>query len=341
MATGDLKLYLLEEIDGDIVYATTLAPLRLGGLSNPNMASVSLTLPMPSGVEVSRVLLEMGIVSREYPERMRWRLWFDNIAVSREYRPKSIAELGGEEGYYSKAVFDVTPVFDKSRDIHEVTVAYEGSNPIVVEHVGMLAVYRVPDSRVSYAFISGALALKPGESYRIGIRVSSTLRESSQASIRAVISIPSKDSDVEIQVNDAPSRVIRGIMGVEEIVIEDVPVADSYSVRVVHRSGSKPLRLSTIIVSVAQKALPEIVFERVERHEERVLVRLANKGSSKPERVMLLVIIPGEHIERVEVEPLAPGEARDVEVHVPKDKRITLRVVWVKHGKPYQHEVRV
>ncbi len=339
MATGDLKLYLLENVEGDIVYATTLAPLRLGGLSNPNMGSISLTLPAPREAVINRVLLEMGIVSREYPERMRWRLWFDGIAVSREYRPKSIAELGHDEGYYSKAVFDITPIFDKSRDVHEITVAYEGSNPITVEHVGMLSVYRVPDSRISYAFLSGALALRPGETYRIGVRVSK-LEEATQATFRTIISLPGKDSSVEIQVNSVSKRVIEGRMGVEEVLMDDIPVADAYTIQVAHTHGSKPLKISTMIVAVAQRILPDIVFRSVERLEDRVRVRLANSGASKPERVMLLVIVPGEHIERVEVEPLEPGEEREVEVKAPKGKRVTLRVVWVKHGKPYQREVR-
>ncbi|AEM39584.1 hypothetical protein Pyrfu_1729 [Pyrolobus fumarii 1A] len=341
MVAGDMKIYALENVQGDIVYTTTVAPLRLGGLSNPNIGSLSLSLPTPTNIQVKRVLLEIGMVTREYPERMRWRLWFDGIAVSREYRPKSIAQLGDDEGYYSKTVFDVTPIYKGDSDVHKVTIAYEGSNPITVEHVGLFAVYDVPDSVVSFAFLSGALALNPGESYTLSINMRDIPEDATHASVRAVLALTQRDSMVRISVNGSKDRSITGFVGVEEVNLDTIPVTGAYRISFEHVKGSRPVRISTLIVSVARRTLPDIHIESVERTGEELTVRLVNRGATKPERVMLLAIVPGEHIERLEVEPLDSGESTEVKVKAPSDKRVTLRVVWVKHGKPYQREIRV
>ncbi len=340
MATGDMKIYALEAIRGDIAYSSTVAPLRLGGLSNPRIGAVTLTIPLPEEAEVKRVLLEIGLVTREYPERMRWRLWFDGIAVSREYRPKSIAALG-EEGYYSKAVFDVTPIFKREVEVHKVTVSYEGSDPATVEHVGMLAIYDVPDSVVSYAFLSGALALTPGERYALSIRLRDVPSDATQASMRLVASLAQRTSTLRVYVNGVEKTRLTGFVGAEDVTIEEIPVAEEYEIGLSHEAGGGHAKLSTIILAVAKRALPDIAIEAVERSGEKLRVTLVNRGVSASEKTMLLMIIPGEAMKRLDLGPMKPGEAKTVELEAPRDRRVTLRVVWVKHGRPYHREVRV
>ncbi len=341
MVNGDLKIYALEALRGDIAYSTTVVPLHLGGLSNPNMGSVSLSLPVPPESKVVKVLLEIGMVTRAYPERMRWRLWFDGVAVSREYRPKSIAKLSDEPGYYSKAVFDITPIYRHERSVHEVTVAYEGSDPVTVEHVGLLAIYDVPDSVVSYAFVSGALAIDPGERYTLSLRLRDVPTDATSASMRVVAALTHRDSKLAISVNGSRVRELSGFVGVEDANLDDIPVASEYRVSFEHESGSRHARLSTIVVTVAKRTLPDIVVDSVERVNGKARVRLVNRGTSTPEKLMLLVMVPGESIQRMELEPLAPGEARVVEVEAPKGKMTAVRIVWVKHGRPYQREVKL
>ena len=341
MPSGDLKIYALERLDGDIAYSTTVVPMKLGGLSNPRMQSVNLTLPTPREASVKRVLLEVGLVTREYPERMRWRLWFDDIAVSREYRPKSIARLEDDEGYYSKAVFDVTPIYKHGLDVHRVTIAYEGSSTTIVEHVGLLATYTVPDSVVSYAFLSGALALRPGEAYRMRLKLDSVPSDATHAMLRLVAGLPQRDSVLKLLVNGEEKIRLTGFVGVEDAVSEDIPAAESYEISLVHESGVRNVRVSTLIVTVARRALPDIRVEGVERLDGKVRLRLVNRGVSPSEKTMLLVMVPGEQMKRIELGPMNPGDAKDVEVEAPQGRRTTIRIVWVKHGRPYHREVKI
>ena len=238
-------------------------------------------------------------------------------------------------------MFDVTPIYKHELDVHRVTIAYEGSTTTIVEHVGLLAAYTVPDSIVSYAFLSGALALRPGEAYRMRLKLGSIPDEATHASLRLVAGLPQRDSTLRLLVNGEEKLRLSGFVGVEDAVSENIPISDSYEISLVYEGGARNARVSTLIVTVAKRALPDIRVEAVERLGEKVKLRLVNVGTSASDKTMLLIMVPGEQMKRLELGPMKPGEAKEVEIDAPSGRMTAVRVVWVKHGRPYHREIKV
>ncbi len=333
MGRGELHVYARGQGRQEVVYEVSSTPYRLGGLGNPTTVSLLLTPPMISE-DVEQVLLD---VSLSHGSRVlsKWRIWFDGVAISREYKPHVLLDV--DDKFYSKVVYDLTPIY-KPGVQHRVGIKYEGSSPVTVEEVGLLVVYRVEDSYTYYNFASGCLALAPGEEAGFdfggcGLEVEGPGR----AVFKVVASLPCKNAVLRLEAGDAVRRV-RGYTGVGDFEMELPNPPRELSLRIVHEDTGgnyypRHVIVSSLLSMVYRCREPRLAAELESREGTRARVRVVNRGDAAPDKAFVVVLAAGRIIGRFDVGRLAPGEERVVEVPLEPGYTNIVRLVWSRHGR--------
>lgn len=336
MPIGALQVYSRGVIDGEVVYETAPLAVRLGGLSNPTTQSVILTPPVLGKPKL--VLLELT-VKHTSPTISRWRLWLNGVAITREFKPNYSIKL--KDTYYSKCVFDVTPIFDWKKRQHHITIRYEGSDILLVEHVGMVVAYEAEKSKTSYAFASGLLALSPGESTAIKLDLE-PIDSVNRARVETVLLVPSRLARVKVE-SFSVSKTINGVVGVEEIEF-DIPTKPTKTMETVvtHYPAYQPyyprhVLVTGLLVSCGWYAEPKIVVEP-RRHNNTIELVIRNEGAAKPEKLMIVAVQAGSILVRKFIEPPEPGEEKTEKLELPVG--VLVRVVWTYHGRTKYVDLR-
>ncbi len=331
---SELRTYLEGSIQGDVIYATTTTPMRLGGLKNPKFQKAYIDTPLPEGKDIHKALLEVAITSPQNPYGLRWKLWFNGFTVTRELKPHLVVNT--KEQYFAKVVFDVTPI-TKSQSKHTVSVFYEGGEPITIDHVGLLILYPTDEVKSSLSYLSGAGLLQPGEELKIEVKLE---RIYGTGTFILTSIMPSPMAKLCIKVNEENIGSLSGITGVEEYIKGNINLLDVNNVTLMHeKTGTKyypsEIKISSIILCETICKLPKIVVKNIELHEDEGLLKLkiANEGSSKPDKVLILLIDRGNILGREIIREIKPGSVIDVEVKLRKriaSQTPTLRIVWNK-----------
>lgn len=337
MPIGALQVYSRGVIDGEVVYETAPLAVRLGGLSNPTTQSVILTPPVLGKPKL--VLLELT-VKHASPIISRWRLWLNGVAITREFKPNYSIKL--KDTYYSKCVFDVTPIFDWKRKQHHITIRYEGSDVLLVEHVGMIVAYEAVKSKTSYAFASGLLALSPGESTAIRLDLE-PIDEANRARVETVLLIPSRLARVKVESFNV-SKTINGVVGVEEIEF-DIPIKPTKIMETVitHYPADQPyypghVLVTGLLITRGWYAEPKIVV-KPKRYNNTIELTVRNEGTAKPEKLVIVAVQAGSILVRKLIEPPEPGEEKTEKLKLPVG--VLVRVVWTYRGRTKYVDLRL
>ncbi len=336
MTAGRMILYATSVgSNNDLFYDVDLVNVKLGGLSGFTEYSVKFTPPIIESSKVDKTLLEIGVLTRE-SRLSKWRLWVNNVAITREYKPSLTASVD-DELIFGKALFDLKPVIDSTTEQYSVTIQYDGSPEATITHIGLLVVYRSPDSKLDMEFYSGALVLQPGDEYSIKPRIMETLRNSN---IRVVMVVPNKLSRVSLDCGN--TKKITGIIGPQDVKLR----CSGESIRVKYEETSTPFYPKTLIVS-------SILIENLERKEpqldinildikgDNVLVRVTNRGNTEPENIYLIAVSKGQVIDRKKIDKLKPKTTYTTSIKVRRDSLNIVRLVWRFKGEPRIKEVKV
>jgi len=332
--SSELRKYFEGNIQGDVIYATTTTPARLGGLGNPKFQKMYIDAPLPEGENIGRALLEIAVSSYQDPYGLRWKLWFDGFTVTRELKPHLVTNT--RDQYFAKVVFDVTPII-KSQPKHTVSVFYEGGEPITIDHVGLLLVYPTDEVKSSISYLSGVGLLKPGE--EIDVKVE--LEKIGGAGTFILTSIiPSPMAKLSIRLNEEDLGSLTGITGVEEYIKGDLNLLGINKVTILHEKTStryypSEVKISSLILYESICKLPKIVLKELSVAEDRksVTLKICNEGASEPNKILVLLIDRGNILGREIIKELAPGGETIVEMKLKKpitSNEPILRIVWNK-----------
>lgn len=344
MVDGGLAVYRCERIPGEVVYGSSTHQVRLGGLGYPRKATIPIDVAPPERGDLKAVYLEIGAAVRSLAH-VRWRLWVNGKAVTREFKPSAVARV--DDGLYTKSVYDVTPLLSGEGPCSRylVSIYYEGSDHIIVDHVGVLASYRLDDAQCSYMYASGALALAPGDESTIRVSLPEH-PEGAEGYLRLVGSVPSKHARIRLLANEREVASISGTVGVEDLELDGLKLSDGDVLKVAHvgsaeRYYPRQFVLSSLLIARSAAARPrvEVVEVSAERCDKGVRIRgvLRNVGSGDSPRTLLVVMGYGSPLARLELGELKKGEEREFEAEVRLSKGVhvlTLRAVWSRHGRP-------
>lgn len=351
MVVGELKQYICEKIKGDIVYVSAMPHASLGSLISTK-TTVPLDFAPITNAELSKALLELAVVTQR--ERFMWRLKVNGIPITREFKPQIVAVLRNR--LFTKLVYDVSPILKSSEDIKRnrvnVTIKYEGSDRIIIEHVGLLTFYTCEDAEGSISLLSGALALDPGEEARCILKHPHVL--SVPGMLRAMMILPNPKARTIITFNDARKTVVEGIVGGDEIVLNVNSIMESNVVSIKHDEAQtqyfpKELLVSSILLSQVQYNEPrlevvDVTYPEVLKSGDKIKIVVANNGSSKPDRAVIIALVRGQMMFQEKIPLLEPGETTIVEipVNLPRgEHQIVIRTIWKKISRTCFKEERI
>ncbi len=353
MATGRLVTLDQGSGPGYIVRGVHVGRLNLGsGPDARKRGSVNVTTGVEGDYQITKALLDLGVyASKEVKFPLRMKVVLNGATVTREFKPQFVCE--GDQGKYAKAVYDVKPLAAarlKSRPRHRIVIFYDSSRIISIDEAWLLAVYDVEGSWHSYVYMAGAVGFKPGEEIVVNAKLPESRTPSKSLQVGLVM--PSRFAEIEVRVGNAV-KTVTGIVGPALVEMPIKVEGDKVRVSVDYRVASahvypRVAYLTSILIdeAVAPRADLKLSVEKVSVGPRFIEmdVTVRNDGDVEPDKVILTVIAAGIPIARVEVDPVKPGEARDVSVkidrsRIPADTSMaTVRLVWNNLGRVFVNE---
>lgn len=343
MSNGELRQYLAERYNGDIIISTVETPVNIGGLRNPRFRKIIIDVPPIKIEKVDKALLDVAISSTFNPLNIKWKLIFDDFTLTREFKPQILVEDNGS--YYSKLIFDVAPVY-RHGTRHVLGVQFEGAEPLTIEHVNLVVFYPVEGASSTVTYLSGALLLRPGEETILNVPVEPIEGE---GFVKIIGIVPSRQAKVKVFFNNELIGLLEGVLGVEEITSSPINVNKDNIIRIHHLPSAtkyypNSFRLSTVIVGKNNMPLPRIIISNAQLEENKLIIELGNQGIAEPDRLILLVTHLGNIMYRNKLKPLKPGESRAIEIPLKGLRgggRVTIRVIWGRLSRTEYTETRI
>ena len=346
--TNTMKIIRKDKIPGEVVTSFN-ATVKLGGSGNPKFKKVYLDLDSSFSKGVSIALLDIGLSSKNPPQHIKWRLWFDGFPLAREFKPFTINYIEGE-GYFYKVLFDVTPVMKLDKRQHTVSIYYEGSESLIVNHVNLMAALIADGAENSYTYLSGGLILAPNASFAIKIPLEA-LNEGT-GELKATIDMPSTLARLHIRVNGCNTLTLDGVIGCDEIIIPDLDLKYDNVVEVIHEAKEhhyypKHIKISNILLAKSRMLRPKIVTSSItlSNDQRKLMIKLKNIGQVEPDKVILLALSKGIPIARKVIEPIKPNEEKETDIPIERlskgGKELTLRVIWTRLSRTMYEDKKV
>jgi len=349
LVEGELVKFIDRRFRGDIVYKVVFPNRSLGGTLTPSRETIPIDWIPPSREAVlETALLEIGVFTQKLD--VDWRVKLNGVSVTKEFKPIAKTRIGN--AYYTKHVYDVTSVLgkpeaDKSRV--NLTLKREGGvEPVVIAHIGLIALYSTDIAETRIKFFSGTLSLEPGSSLK---QLVNHTGESSL--LRTIVYMPSKLAKLEVKAGESHSFLITSIQGMSDESFQVSGVSAISEVEYYHPDSSekyapREVGVSSLLVYTTVSEKPEIVFEDLSLPGEAcgeftAKVRVSNRGGVAPDKLLLLIIHRGEVIATKQLNPLQPGEWVEVSIPVklPQGKHtLVFRAVWRKLAKTWFTEER-
>ncbi len=348
MVDGKLLVFANKKYMGDVYYVNTYPNIQIGGIV-PTRKTIPISFHHPLKKELEQALLEIGV--RVPDTRVRWRIKVNGISITKEFRPHGICSSGGE--YYAKLVYDITSVLKTPESLRKrrVNVTFKtegGGGRILLEHLGILAFYPTSEAISSIYYLSGALSLEPGEEYTASFNY-----HSSKALLSSSLYMPSPDAVGRIGVNNH-ELIVSGIHGMDEFTGNVEDLSDRNILRLLHEDTGesyypKEMMISSIILIDKQLKEPLITIEKIETPEElrsggKLGVIISNKGETRPDSLLVVLMNLGSVVYRQRIKPLAPDESAQLEIPVnlpAGEYEVVLRLIWNKLSRNWFEERRI
>ncbi|MET1160873.1 MAG: hypothetical protein ABWW65_07925 [Thermoprotei archaeon] len=348
MVEGDLRKVLDKSFSGDLYYTCVFPHKVIGGLSL-SRETIPLDLPLPPGKGLSHALLEIGV--RTQNTGVAWRVKANGINVTREFKPTVLTKIGS--GYFAKFVFDITSILKSQESVNKsrvnVTFKREGGEPIVIEHLGLLTLYEASEAKATIRYYSGALALEPGEEQSINIGFIGE-----NPIFRSVVYMPHRSAKAIIRINDKHAINLANMQGLNEVLEKLTGIHSIDTVEFVHSStgemyNPRQTLVSNLILYRVEYAEPKLVIEDVELYRVsqgivKARVRITNKGTSRPDKSLLVVMSLGNVLSSKQIKLLEPGSGEVVELELPLQSgeyELVFRVIWRKLAKTSFQDYRL
>jgi hypothetical protein len=302
----------------------------------------SLRLPRPEDARVKASYLSVGVTAGgDYAWRAPVRLKIDGSTVAREYKPQFSVEI--DEGFYYKAVYDVTPLVSRKlleKSDHKLGVFYEHLRPLRVSDACLLAVFEAQKASFSVSYHTGAVSMQPGEVFKVNARLPGSLEGARRAMVG--LHVPSSRSSVKLVAGGSDPLVVTGPgFIVAEVRIPyrgpEIPVA------ILYEKPETSVYPKTVVVtdvavieSVYPEPRPEIEIRGVRAAGGKMTIEgvVDNKGAESAKEVSVSIVSLGVKIAGADLGDLEPGASREFEISVDRVQapRLAVRIEWSHLG---------
>ncbi len=348
MADGRLLVFTDKEYKGDVYYVNVYPGVSIGGFM-PSRKTIPISFHHPLKKKLEQALLEIGVIVPD--TNVKWRVKVNGISITKEFKPHSTCKAGSK--LFAKLVYDITSIMKTPESIRKrrVNVTFKtegGGESLLVEHLGILAFYPTREAVSNIYYLSGALSLEPGEKAELSFKY-----RSEKALVDASIYMPSPDAVGRLLINDYEVP-ISGIRGMDEVSAMVEGLGDNNKLTIIHEDTGetyypKQMRVSSIILIDKVYKEPKIVVEEVKAPEElrigeKIKVKITNKGESRPDSLLVVLMNLGNVVHREILKPIEPGETIELElpVKLPSGEyEVIVRVIWSKLSRNWFDDRRV
>ncbi len=348
MADGRLLVFTDKEYRGDVYYVNVYPGVSVGGFM-PSRKTIPISFHHPLKKKLEQALLEIGVIVPD--TNVKWRVKVNGISITKEFKPHSTCKAGNK--LFAKLVYDITSIMKTPESIRKrrvnVTFKTEGGREgILIEHLGILAFYPTEEAVSDIYYLSGALSLEPGEKAELSFRY-----RKEKALIDASIYMPSPEAVGKLLINDYEVP-ISGIHGMDEVSAKIMGLGENNKLTIIHEETGetyypKQMRVSSIILIDKVYREPRIVVEEVSVPDKlesggRIKVKISNKGESKPDSLLVVLMNLGNVVHREILKPLEPGGSEELElpVKLPSGEyEIVVRIIWSKLSRNWFDDKRV
>ena len=319
--------------------------LGSGGLASKS-SFFKIPLAKPSGCKVNTGILSVSLTAPPTVKTpFRWRLELDGLTISREAKPQFTVPL--EDSMFYKIVFDVKPVLASKGEhtaieSHVLRASYDSAHPITIRELSLFKVYSKPRLEHSALYLTGAIALDPGDSYSVSLSTPRSLGDGDRLLVLTLI-IPSPRINLNLRLNEELTEISGHGFKLVEIpsIPENVRITIEYPKPEISIYPKRVL-LTNVLLVENKTPVPPLRIQAddvaVEEGKLKVKLTIANEGSESAEDVSVTLKHAMLNLKEAKLGSLEPGEVTSVVLEaetsrIPtKAQRLTIRVSWAKDG---------
>ena len=333
--------------EGVAVFSALGANVTLGsgGLASKSFY-FKIPLAKPRGCRVSSGILTIGITAPPTVKTpFRWRLELDGLTISREAKPQFSTRL--EDSTFYKVAFDVRPILaakgELAVDSYTLRALYDSAHPIVVREVSLFKVNSKPRLEHSAVYLTGALAIEPGESHTVTLRTPRSLEGGSRVLVLTLI-IPSPRITLNIRSGSEQLEVSGHGFKIVELQPEsegEARVAIDYPKPEISIYPKRVLLTNVVLIENKIPTPPlRVQTEEVtiERGLLRVKLLISNEGDEAAEDIQVALKHAMVNLKDVRIAQLEPGDATSIILETDTSRipatarKLTVKVTWSKDG---------
>ncbi|MEM0380261.1 MAG: hypothetical protein QXX35_05845 [Desulfurococcaceae archaeon] len=338
MVNGLMYKYIDKSFNGDVVYTYVFPSKQINGLVFER-ETIPLDFPViKEHVELDLAYLELSVLSTN--TNVNWRVKVNGINVTREFKPIVYSKIGNY--LFTKHLFDITSVLktpeSMKRSRVNVTFKREGGQPIIIEQISIIALVKTIEAFSTVKYYTGCLTLEPGDetSLDIGFKQKDSL-------LRLTCFIPNKLAELLVNIDDKKTYRINNAHGMidETIQASDLFEINNIKLKYVESSEKylpREICLSNLIVLSSTYSKPDLFIEELDvpsraKSSFKARIKIVNKGSSKPDKILLVVFNKGEIISSKSIQPVEPGGEIVEELVInqpPGQHNLVFRIIWRK-----------
>lgn len=211
MPKGELAIFDEGYFEGSIDYQSFTKSIKLSNINKEASFSIDITSKPTKFYLIIQA-------KREKTYLPRWRLWFDNFSLTKEFKPNLETEVNDIQ-VISTIVYDITPITKEGK--HQIAVYHPSIQTLELLNLSLISFYKIEGFSTKYRLSAGSLILNRNDSVSFQLMKKSyfVIRNESKEGMVKISDtdgktiytvLPSSDSDeIEIENNDVVTTTLQ------------------------------------------------------------------------------------------------------------------------------------
>ncbi|ADM26937.1 hypothetical protein Igag_0085 [Ignisphaera aggregans DSM 17230] len=281
---------------------------------------------------VENAYLILVITRPNNTDIIKWKISIDRVILTREFKPHIDISINNK---YIQSVF----IYDISKILRNdsyLKISYEGKNHIRIDTATLLSIYRYKGFHV---YLDCIVDICKAEN--IQKSVENLARSFNPNNIRINTGLVA-ERITELSVSTSNSENITTYKLVPGFNIVELNISPE-KIPAIINIGSKDELTRHIFTCtfLSYEQQPRLFINKIDINEDKLLLTISNIGDSLPDKSELVILRYGVPLQKIDIEPIKPGEKSDITVDtkaIGRYKNVVLRLIWYKAFKIYYDE---
>jgi len=309
----------------------TIIPILEGQMLSPMNNSIMVKISSPTA-PIENAYLILVITRPSNIDIIKWKISIDKVVLTREFKPH--LDIGINNRYtQSLFIYDISKILGSESYLR---ISYEGKNNIRIDTATLLSVYRYKGFHV---YLDCSVNICKADN--IQRYVENLARSFSPNNIRINTGLISERvTEVSIGISNLENTITyRLVPGFNIIELNISPDKIPATINIGSRDELTRHIFTCTFLSYEQQ--PRLSINKIDIDGDKLLLTISNIGDSSPDRSELIIIRYGVPLQKIDIEPIKPGEKREIAIDlkaIGKYKNAVVRLIWHKAFKMYYDE---